>query len=451
MEQAASASEEIEVLSEAAHRITSLIGDGCVIRVPAPGSGSLRAVAADHRDEDRRKAFRSLLGAPPLGPPGDWPGQALQRGCAVRMPELGRVALAGAGVPFEERISDVVFIPVARRAVIAAIRDRIPGRYSALEREELESMAAEVGEALPSPAEPPVPEPLGPPPGVARPASGSLPDRGLLDSIAAGLWIVDSRGLTTYVNELASELVGVPADQLVGLPVAEFIDEPPPGQPADFFGQTPSDRRMVRADGSVVWIHAASRPLFGDAGHPAGAAITIFDIGERREREVSLRTRLDSERALTQFAELLLLEDAPERCLPRATRLIADQLDLPLVALATVSRDRREANVLAVAGALADADPDRWSGRHSLNERAPALAAARTAATITVADFDSQSTYRPGPLARAAGMSSVACAPIAGATGCLVVTSLEPGAIGRDEIALLESVARLISARISSL
>src|SRR5262245_37023111 len=128
---------EAGVLAHLARRVTLVIGDGCLVRVSDRSDGALRAVAADHRDADRRRVFRGLIHSPPLDRAGAWPAQAMERGCAVRLPQINDEALLGAGVPHDERITDVVFLPLGQHAVLTAVRDRIAGRYSALERQEM--------------------------------------------------------------------------------------------------------------------------------------------------------------------------------------------------------------------------------------------------------------------------------------------------------------------------
>src|SRR5262249_49985028 len=223
-------------------------------------------------DADRRRVFRGLIHSPPLDRAGAWPAQAMERGCAVRLPQINDEALLGAGVPHDERITDVVFLPLGQHAVLTAVRDRIAGRYSALERQEMQGLVAQAIRGLLPP--------------TASSGDSEMPDRfspalsepsHLIDAVAAGVWVVDDRGRIVSVNEHGSEMVGPPAEKVLGIPFAEFLDETPPGLPADFIGGAGSDRRLIGADGRVRWVYAQSRPLFGADGNPAGTAITLFD------------------------------------------------------------------------------------------------------------------------------------------------------------------------------
>jgi GAF domain-containing protein len=170
-------------------------------------------------------------------------------------------------------------------------------------------------------------------------------------------------------------------------------------------------------------------------------------VTERRSREASFRARIDSQDVIAQFAELLLLGEDPDHFLPSAARLIARELGMPLVTLASLSRDGTEIEMRAVAGSLAEQDPALCWGRHYVPATSATRAAHETGRAISVEDFESRGAYRPGRIARAAGARSVACVPFADGAGCLAVISPDSCAIDADAVALLETVGRLLSTR----
>src|SRR5262249_3391229 len=128
----------------------------------------------------------------------------------------------------------------------------------------------------------------------------------LLDLTAAGLWLVDAAGTTIWVNEAASELVGVPASELVGARVPEFIAGADGALGGDLYAEHRSDRKLTRPDGSEVWLSATARPLFDERGRPEGTLMTMLEINDRKQREVELRMRLEAKEALVGLAELSL-------------------------------------------------------------------------------------------------------------------------------------------------
>jgi PAS domain S-box-containing protein len=419
------------VLLELATQITEAVGDGCVVRA-LDRSGRLAAVAADHRDPDRRNELRLTLTQEPLPQPSGWLGQAMARHLPVRLPQIEPGSVRAAGLPFDERLRDVVFVPVGRFAVIEAVRDRAPAAYSALDRRELESLAADAASQL-------------------NGDSHTLADgASLIDASAAAIWVTDSDGVTLEANQRATELVGLPAERLVGVPFVEFLDHDRSAPAADFLGENPAERRLISGDGVMRWVEAAARPRFDSRGRPAGAVITLVDVDERHRREVRLRTRLDSERALTEFAELLLREDDRDRVLSRAAQLVAEQLDAMLVALVLCSGDGNEVSTLAAAGPYPKQHPESLGDRQRLSARTPTLVAIHSRETVVVPDFDRDSTYVPGPISIAAGARSVACVPVDDGLGCIGVMSSAPEGLAEDEVGMVERLARLLSGRLSS-
>ena len=182
---------------------------------------------------------------------------------------------------------------------------------------------------------------------------------------------------------------------------------------------------MLGADGQTRWLSVTARPLFGARGTREAVLYNLIDVTQRHRHEAELRIRLDSEQALARFAELLILEDDPDRILSSAVGLIADLFDAPLVTAVRVARDRSEVESLAIAGGLGDCSPERWKGRHALTRGSATWAAVDAGEAVRVGDFSCERLYRPGPIARSAAARSVACVPIAGGAGCLAVCHTE--------------------------
>ena len=418
-------------MESVAASVTRLVGDGCVIRRLHPSSGALRAIAGDHRDPDQRLDLALLARGPDLRPPaGGWLRQSLGSNSVVHLTELGPDDLRDLGLPADQRIGDVMIVPIAATpAVIVAVRDRVSGAYTATERSVLQRIAAAAALGLAPPFSPI---------GMAR----------QLELVSSAVWVTDACGVTTYVNQAACLLVGLPAERLLGVPIAEFIDgvDVQPGQ-GRFFGEEPVERAVVRDDGATQWLSVAARPLFSPLGKREAILYTLLDITDRHRHETELRMRLDAEQALSGFAELLIVEDEPNRILTSAVELIAEQFEAPLVTAVAVARDRSEVEPLAVAGRLGDLEPDRWRARCELPAASATMAAIEAGEAVRVSDFDAESIYSPGPIARSASARSAACAPISGGAGCLAVLHTEAQGVCDGELELLETVARMVSKR----
>ena len=136
------------------------------------------------------------------------------------------------GLPAAGRIGEVAIVPiVAGDAVIVAVRDRVSPAYSAEERAVLQRIAAAPALGLESAL-----------------STGGMASQ--LELISSAAWVTDTAGVTSYVNQAACLLVGLPAERIVGVPISEFIDGPPlhPGQER-FFGQEPVERAVSAPTG----------------------------------------------------------------------------------------------------------------------------------------------------------------------------------------------------------
>ena len=103
---------------------------------------------------------------------------------------------------------------------------------------------------------------------------------------------VDAEGVITYVSPSIGHYSGYTAKECIGRPFSEFIhpDDLPEvmNRFRDAAAGTPgfSEFRALHKDGSVLWVHASSRP---SAAPPAGVIGIMTDITERRRMENALR------------------------------------------------------------------------------------------------------------------------------------------------------------------
>lgn len=458
-----SATEGPAGLSEAAGRlagrVTEAVGDGCVIRRRRQG-GELLAIAAEHRDRSRRDALRAELHRQPLPTPGAWVGQAIELGCALRLPDLRPETLAEAGLPAEAWIGDVLVVPVrAGGLAIVAIRDRAEGVFTFAHRLALERIVADAREEVSGALGSEGPEYRklaelataraeasaaegGPEPGPSHPDSDPV----LIDRAPAGVWVIDDEGTTTSVNATASEMVGVPIRELIGAPVPQLLRRPRQEPRWNVHAEEESELEIGRPDGSTLWLSTVSRPLIDPTGEASATVVTMLPVGERKRREVELRMRLGSYEAFAGLIAGSLGKTSLRAVMGDAAELLLDELGAELITVEALDRYRDQLHLLTAAARAGEEDLTR------LGELPPApLASAPLAARavqkgepVEIRDLEQEPELRPRPELAALGPRAVVCVPLSDDGALLTAYLAAPQALAASDIELIELVGRWI-------
>lgn len=416
-------------LALAMQRATEALGDGCRIWATT-GSDRFELIAVDHRDHTVRDAAAREMGMALRWPSGGWLAHAIDSGCAVRAPLRDRDAREAVGVANDDTAGDALIAAFpSGKHVVVATRDRLNGHYSERDRTELGRI---VGAAAMDVA-----------PESHRRADPRHDVNDLLDSGSTAVWLVDERGVTTYVNRAGAELVGLPPSLIVGAPISEFvgIDElelVPRLGPNEHY-----ERSLLRSDGSCLSTAIAARQLLRSDGRSGGVAYTLHDITESRQREAELRTALDVERSLGRFADFLLRDPRPREIAERAVEVIGEQFGSRAVALGAISLDRREARLVACSGSPDTRESTNgWVGRRGpvREEARPALEADEP---VIIRDVR-RTTLRHTQIASETGAKSMAIVRVAGGRGCIAAFSLEVDGVTSAETEMLSRVAGLL-------
>ena len=124
--------------------------------------------------------------------------------------------------------------------------------------------------------------------------------RDIAETAVEGIWAIDVRGCTGFVNGRMAAMLGATAETLTGRPLTDFIDAADAARLlAAGAAAAPLTLCYRRTGGRPLWLLVSVCPAFDGAGQPAGVLAMVTDITERRHRQ----TRDEShERALSMVA-----------------------------------------------------------------------------------------------------------------------------------------------------
>lgn len=132
--------------------------------------------------------------------------------------------------------------------------------------------------------------------------------RTLVETAYEGVWVIDTAGRTTFVNQRMSEMLGYAVEEMEGRPVFDFME----GRDRPIAERQLARRRagvrevhefpLRHRNGSPVWVLMSTSPLEDEHGGYAGALAMATDITERKRsvdetRESEARFRSIFERA----------------------------------------------------------------------------------------------------------------------------------------------------------
>ncbi len=127
--------------------------------------------------------------------------------------------------------------------------------------------------------------------------------RSAFDRAPIGMSVVATDGRWLRVNEAYCDMLGYTREALLGTTFRDLTHPDDVAADDEFVasvaaGETDSlerERRYLRADGSIVWVHVRAEVIRDEAGRPLYAVSHLQDITDRKRSEEQLR---DSERRL---------------------------------------------------------------------------------------------------------------------------------------------------------
>jgi two-component system, cell cycle sensor histidine kinase and response regulator CckA len=115
--------------------------------------------------------------------------------------------------------------------------------------------------------------------------------RRLLQTAHEGVWLLDAELRTTYVNQRMAAMLGATTDDLLSTSVLDFLDEEAKVEARYYLErrrqglQEQYDFKLIRRDGTELWVIVCASPVFDDDGVFAGVLAMLTDITERKQVE----------------------------------------------------------------------------------------------------------------------------------------------------------------------
>lgn len=146
--------------------------------------------------------------------------------------------------------------------------------------------------------------------------------RAVFHQAPVAMAVLDSAGRFLRVNPALCELVGHPAEELVGCPYGMIgypDDLPPAGHHAAGPGTATEERKLRHRDGRTVWARVSRRTVPAPDGTDRWTICVWEDVDERRRTHERL-SRLALHDALTGVANRTLLDDRLDQALRTRAR-----------------------------------------------------------------------------------------------------------------------------------
>jgi PAS domain S-box-containing protein len=119
--------------------------------------------------------------------------------------------------------------------------------------------------------------------------------RSIVETTNEGIWIVDAKRQTTYVNRQMAEMLGYTPEEMLGKSYRGCVDD----EFAAISDRVTEERkrgirgsiefRLRKKDGSPLWVFINSQPQFDREGNFTGSLSMVTDITDRKMTEDALR------------------------------------------------------------------------------------------------------------------------------------------------------------------
>ena len=143
--------------------------------------------------------------------------------------------------------------------------------------------------------------------------------RRIIETTNEGVWLLDSKLHTSYVNRQMAEMLRYEPQEMVGRSVFDFyFPEDVERKKQVLRGRQQGrreqlDERVRRKDASELWVQVAATPVFKDNGDFDGALAMMSCITERKAAEEALRESEERFRLVANNAPVMIWMSGPDK------------------------------------------------------------------------------------------------------------------------------------------
>ncbi len=133
--------------------------------------------------------------------------------------------------------------------------------------------------------------------------------RGIVETAYEGIWKVDAKFVTSFVNHRMAGLLGYRIEEIIGRSLFDFLFESDTEQKcADLQRRRQGvseelEGRYRKKDGSVLWARVATAPIIGKGGEFEGALAMVSDMTEQKRAEAERYQSMQRVQLLSQAVE----------------------------------------------------------------------------------------------------------------------------------------------------
>jgi PAS domain S-box-containing protein len=132
--------------------------------------------------------------------------------------------------------------------------------------------------------------------------------RRVVETAYEGVWTIDRDAKTDYVNGRMADMLGYRAEEMLGRPMFDFMDDEARAEAERNFERRRRgvvelhEFRLRRKNGEPLWTLMSTNPVLDDDGQFVGALAMVTDITERKRAETALRESEARYRGLVELA-----------------------------------------------------------------------------------------------------------------------------------------------------